>query len=100
MTRWARREAMAQTIRIAARAPQAYSGMIHLRERCRSRGVSQRELARRLDLPAPTVNTWCQCRSSPPGIMLPAIAEALGCTIAELYIPPREDFAKEEETEP
>ena len=95
MTRGARREALAQTARIADRAPQAYAGMIHLQERCRASGGSQRALSRRLMTTAPTVNNWCQNRCSPPGILLPAIAEALGCTIAELFIPPEEDSIDE-----
>ena len=33
MTQEARREALAQTLRIAEREPQAYTGLIHLRER-------------------------------------------------------------------
>ena len=99
MTREARREALAQTVRIAARAPQAYQGMIHLLERCRASGVSQKELGRRLGISRATISNWCMNRNSPPGIMLPAIAEALGCTIAELYLPTDEDFISEEEAE-
>ena len=97
MTREARREALAQTLRIAEREPQAYTGLIHLRERMKAAGISQRELSRKLGISFNTINSWCRLSCSPPAIQLPAIAEALGCTIAELFLPPDEDGIDEME---
>ena len=95
MTRGARREALAQTARIADRAPQAYAGMIHLQERLDAAGISQHKLSEILCRPRATVNNWCRCRTSPMATDLPSIARALGCTIAELFIPPEEDSIDE-----
>ena len=91
MTDGARREALAQTQRIADRCPQAFSSMIHLRERLDAAGVSQTKLANVIMRPYATINNWCTGRTCPVGTDLPQIAAALGCTIAELFIPPTED---------
>lgn len=99
MTQEARREALLQTIRIAGRTPQAYIGLIHLKERCVHAGISQRELSRKLGISFNTINSWCRLSCSPPAIQLPAIAEALGCTIAELFLPPDEDGIDETNAE-
>jgi len=95
MTDRARKEALAQTARIAERAPQAYRGMLHLQEWLDYAGISQFELSRRLMRVRATVNNWCTGRCCPVANDLPSIAEALGCTIAELFIPPTEMDADE-----
>lgn len=95
MTDKANFEALMQTRRIAARAPQCYNGMIHLKERLRKSGLSQAKFADRIMRTRATVNNWCLARNCPPAVDLPIIAEALGCSIAQLFIPPWEDGVDE-----
>ena len=91
MTEAARREAIAQTKRIAGRCPQAFGCMIHLRERLDASGISQSKLSKMLLRSYTTVNNWFTGRTCPVATDLPEIAAALGCTIAELFLPPWED---------
>ena len=100
MTQEARREALAQTLRIAEREPQAYTGLIHLRERMKAAGMSQAGMARVLMRPRTTIDNWCTGRCCPLAVDLPSIARLLGCTIAELFLPPEEDELDELEAEP
>ena len=84
-------EALMQSRRIAARRPEAHPGLIHLQARLEAARITQKELAERLHYTRAAVNSWCCCRNAPKVTMLPAIANALGCTIQELFIPPHED---------
>lgn len=99
MTDAARQEALAQTRRIAERCPQAYGNMIHLRERLDASGVTQAAIAKTLLRSYTTVNNWFVGRTSPAATELPEIAAALGCTIAELFLPPTEDDIDELDAE-
>lgn len=95
MTDKANFEALMQTRRIAARAPQCYNGMIHLKERLRAAKMSQARLAALIMRTRATVSNWCLARNCPPAVDLPIIAEALGCSIAQLFFPPEEDGVDE-----
>ena len=48
-------------------------------------GLTQQALADRVGVDRPNVANWETGRSLPLAALLPALAEALGCTIDELY---------------
>ena len=61
-----------------------------LRERA---GLSKAELGRRVGVTGPAVKAWEDPGRYPDAEKLPAIAEALGCTIDALYGLPEKDAA-------
>ena len=65
---------MAEVIRLA--------GLVPMRELA---GISQAELARRLDVSRQAVSSWESGEKWPTPDRLPQIAGILGCSIDELY---------------
>jgi transcriptional regulator with XRE-family HTH domain len=59
-----------------------HARIAELRQRA---GLSQRDLARLLDLDETSISHWENGLSSPKGSRLPAVAEALGVTIDDLF---------------
>lgn len=68
--------------------PIKQSGMLHLQERRRAAGLLVTEAARRVGVSSLTYRNWDRGTNWPASYWLPAIAQALGCTIEELYLPP------------
>lgn len=63
-------------------------GLFRIRELRTTAGLTQAQLAFRLDLTSPsTVTMWENGQRRPSSTMLPRLAEELRCTIPELYIP-------------
>lgn len=60
-------------------------GIAPLRER---KGLTQEQLAQMLDVRRSTLAMWEVCRSQPPALLLPKLANILGVTIEELYVTP------------
>lgn len=57
-----------------------------IKELRQAQGLTQAELAFRLDLKSPsTVTMWENGDRRPPSTLLPSIAHALHCTIEDLY---------------
>lgn len=81
---------MAALTRMAAAEvdPVNQSGMIYLGARRRARGLLVTEAARRVGVSSLTYRNWDRGTNWPASYWLPAIAQALGCTIEELYLPP------------
>lgn len=48
-------------------------------------GMNKTELAKRMGVSIPTVSRWESGEDYPSGPRLPVLAEALGCTIDQLY---------------
>jgi len=62
------------------------SNMFHIRELRQAKGFTQAQLAVRLGLKSSsTVTMWETGSRNPPSTVLPNLANALGCTIDELY---------------
>lgn len=62
------------------------STCFRIRELRRESGLTQAELAFRLDLKSPsTVTMWESGARKPPSTLLPKLAHALHCTVDELY---------------
>ena len=61
-----------------------------LRAMRRAAGISQAELARRVGVTTAAVCKWENGQSWPSAWYIPAIAEALGCNIAQLYAEPED----------
>lgn len=59
--------------------------MIRVAELRKARGMSQTALARALDISTQAVGAWEVGRNVPKTEMLPRLAQALGCTIDELF---------------
>lgn len=68
--------------------PANQSGMIYLGARRRAAGLLVTEAARRVGVSSFTYRNWDRAINWPASYWLPAIAQALGCTIEELYLPP------------
>lgn len=58
-----------------------------LREQRKRAGLSQNELCRRIGADRRTYSNWEAARYWPSALWLPLIAEALGCTIEDLFLP-------------
>ena len=56
----------------------------NLRRARRARGLTQRELAERLQYSEKSVSKWESGENPPRRRLLPVIAQALNCTVAEL----------------
>lgn len=73
-----------------------------LAPRIRIAGITQSELARRLGVGRATVSQWVCGGAYPSTVLLPALAEALGCSIDDLFsesvllIPPGAEEASTE----
>lgn len=62
------------------------STCFRIRELRRAAGMTQAELASRLELKSPsTVTMWESGARKPKSVVLPALAAALGCEVKELY---------------
>lgn len=60
--------------------------IFRVRELRQKKGLSQRQLADALELKsASTITMWETGDRNPPSTALPRLADALGCTIGELY---------------
>lgn len=59
--------------------------MLRIRELRTKVEMTSDELAEKMSLDASTVRKWESGAANPRADKLPAIAEALGCTIGELY---------------
>ena len=68
--------------------PVNQSGMIHLKDRRKAAGLLVTEAARRVGVSSLTYRNWDRGLNWPASYWLPAIAQALGCTVEELYLPP------------
>ena len=64
--------------------------MIYIRKKLEAAGKTMTQLAAELDVSPPTVSDWANGKKLPNADKLPAIAEALGCTIDALYVPDKE----------
>lgn len=53
-------------------------------------GLSQKELAERLNVAQPSVHSWENGNADPKTDKLPALAAALGCSIDALFAEPTE----------
>ena len=58
-----------------------------LREQRKRAGLSQGELCSRIGADRRTYSNWESARYWPNGYWLPLIADALGCTIEDLFLP-------------
>lgn len=57
-----------------------------IRELRQQRGITQAQLAAGLDLKSSsTITMWERGDRRPPSVILPRLADMLGCTIDELY---------------
>lgn len=57
-----------------------------IRELRQQRGITQAKLAAALDLKSSsTITMWERGDRRPPSVILPRLADALGCTIDQLY---------------
>lgn len=74
-------------VRLAANPP---TGMTTIRQRRLQRGITLKEFAARVDVPTATVANWEHGRNWPSAYLLPNIAQALHCTIEDLYLSPEE----------
>lgn len=70
------------------------TGMKGIRPRRLAAGLTQEELAQRLDVSRSTVAMWEAGQNWPFSVQLPALAEALGCTIDQLFENPEEQIDK------
>ena len=62
------------------------STCFRIRELRQKRGITQAQLAAGLDLKSSsTITMWERGDRRPPSVILPKLANALGCTIDELY---------------
>lgn len=62
------------------------STQFRIKELRQARGLTQAQLAFRLDLKSPsTVTMWETGARRPPSTLLPSIAYALQCSLADLY---------------
>lgn len=59
--------------------------MLVIRKIRRDRDITQKQLAERLGTRQQTVAMWERGHNEPRAAMIPKIAEALGCTVADLY---------------
>lgn len=60
--------------------------IFRIRELRQAKGITQAQLATQLDLKsASAVGMWEIGSRNPPSTILPRLAQALGCTIDELY---------------
>ena len=58
---------------------------MNLRELRKSRGMTQQELAKSVNIKQNTVSQWESGRRKPPSTILPQLATVLGCTIDDLF---------------
>lgn len=70
--------------------------LIYVKERRTAGGMTQGDLAARLGVDRSTVAQWETGARTPTTDKLPALAEALGCGIADLFGPPGENADREE----
>lgn len=66
---------------------------LRIRERREAQSLSQAALATTLGVNQTAVSQWERGVSSPRASQLPALAEALHCSIDELYTPPENESA-------
>ena len=61
-----------------------------IKELRKSAGLTQSELAQKLNVSFQAVGKWERGESYPSAALLPELAKALNCSIDELYTPPEE----------
>ena len=66
------------------------NGLVNLKARRLQCGLTQRELAARIGTKHGTYRNWEEGRFWPVSYWLPLLAEALHCSIEELFLPPEE----------
>lgn len=82
---------MAAVLMAAAAAdPKEQSGMTHLADWRRRAGITVGEAAKRIGVSTFTYRNWDRGLNWPLSCWLPAIAQAFGCTIEDLYIMPED----------
>lgn len=62
------------------------STYFRIRELRQQRGITQAQLAALVGVQQNTASQWETGDRRPPSIILPRLADALGCTIDELYV--------------
>lgn len=70
--------------------------LIFVRDRRQALGLTQEELAAKLGVDRSAVALWETGARTPGTERLPALAEALGCGIGELFRPPEANADREE----
>lgn len=65
-------------------------GLVHLKARRLQCGLSFRQIAKAVGCSEPTYRCWESLGYWPSAIWLPNLAEALHCSIEELYMAPEE----------
>ena len=59
--------------------------MLNIKNARIKKGLKQIELAAAMDVGQPTISSWESNCSAPSALLLPKIAEILGCSIDELF---------------
>lgn len=73
------------------------NNIFRIRELRQRMGLTQRQLADRLGLKSPsTITMWEHGSRNPPSIMLPNLAQVLGCSISDLFVEEQDTTPKEE----
>ena len=60
--------------------------MIYIRKKMEAAKTNVTQLAQRMGVSCPAVSNWASGKSTPDADKLPDLAQALGCSIDELFV--------------